>query len=158
MPRKKTARMVTIQASVIAALREAGALKAPTPLEIASVPVMATHPSAKARSMRNVNAKPVGCRPRSRARAWGARGATEMCVSPSMSRAMPVPISASITAMNTYVGRLNAAPDSRTPRRFTSIRTMIAQAQRGTVVLARTGYADVIAATPLEIETATVRM
>ena len=61
--------------------------------------------------------------------------------------------------MKTYVGTLNAIPDSRTPRRLTSIRTTIAPMHD-----ARTragisgGYADVIAATPPEIDTETVRM
>ena len=53
------ARMATIHPSVIAALRWAGALNAITPLEIASVPVIAAHPSAKPRISRYASANPV---------------------------------------------------------------------------------------------------
>jgi hypothetical protein len=48
-PRKKSARIATIQPSVTAAFLWAGALKAITPFEIASVPVIAAHPSANPR-------------------------------------------------------------------------------------------------------------
>ena len=60
--------------------------------------------------------------------------------------------------MNAYVGRVNAAPDSRTPRRFTVASSKIDSEQMSTVCGASDGYADVIAATPPEIDTATVRM
>ena len=140
LPRKKTPRMVAIQVSVVAALREPGALKAPTPLEMASVPVMATHPPEKARSIRNVNAKPVGDAAGRRRHLRGVRGdSRRRAYRPSRAAQMPVPMSASIATMKAYVGTLNAAPDSRTPRRFTNIRTTIAPAQRGTVLVARDG-------------------
>ena len=51
-PRKNTARMPTIHPSVFAAFFGAGARKAVIPFEIASVPVIAAHPSANPRSMR----------------------------------------------------------------------------------------------------------
>ena len=60
--------------------------------------------------------------------------------------------------MNAYVGTENAAPDSRTPRRFTVASSRIDSEQISTVCGASVEYADVIAATPLEMETATVRI
>jgi hypothetical protein len=44
--------MATIHDSVIEALRWAGCLNAITPFEMASVPVIAAHPSAKPRTRR----------------------------------------------------------------------------------------------------------
>jgi hypothetical protein len=60
--------------------------------------------------------------------------------------------------MNAYVGTENAAPDSRTPRKFTVASKMMERLHSNTVCDVSAGYADVMAATPLEIETATVRM
>ena len=45
---------------VVAAFFALGVLNAPTPFEIASVPVMATHPSANPRRTRNTRANPTG--------------------------------------------------------------------------------------------------
>ena len=45
----------------------------------------------------------------------------------------PIAISASIITMKTYVGMLNTAPDSRTPRRLTSISSAIDATQSSTV-------------------------
>ena len=152
--------MAAIQVSVAAALRDPGALNAPTPLEMASVPVIATHPPENARSMRKVNANPVVMPPTvvpgTTLADWAEM--TSAGAPPKYRCAIPVPMSASMETMNTYVGRLNAAPDSRTPRRFTNIKTTIAAAQSGTVLGASAGYTDVMAAMPLEIETETVRM
>ena len=53
---------------------------------------------------------------------------------------------------------LKAAPLSRTPRRFTTISTAMLTTQSITVCGARCGYAEVIAATPPLMLTATVRM
>ena len=59
-------------------------------------------------------------------------------------------------AMNAYVGMLKAIPDSRTPRRFISIRKRIAPTPSVTVYGTSAGYADVMAAIPAETEVATV--
>jgi hypothetical protein len=67
-------------------------------------------------------------------------------------------MSASIMPMKRYVGTLNAMPDSRTPRRFTTINTNTAAMHIATACGPSFGYADVIAAIPLEIDTDTVRM
>ena len=52
--------MPAIQPSVIAALRALGGLNAVTPFEIASVPVIAEHPSANPRRTRNASANVTG--------------------------------------------------------------------------------------------------
>ena len=53
MPRKAVPRMTPIQVRVRPALRLSGALKALTPLEMASTPVRATAPDENARSRAN---------------------------------------------------------------------------------------------------------
>ena len=53
MPRKRQPRMIDIQIKVTPALRLRGSLKAVMPLEIASTPVRADVPLAKACSSRN---------------------------------------------------------------------------------------------------------
>ena len=53
MPTKNVPRTTAIHPSVIAAFRDSGARNAGIPLEIASVPVIATQPPEKARSTRN---------------------------------------------------------------------------------------------------------
>src|SRR3989442_684307 len=52
IPTKSVPRMTAIQVSVIAALRVSGFLKAGTPLEMASTPVIAEQPAAKDLSSR----------------------------------------------------------------------------------------------------------
>ena len=129
---KKKASMPAIQPSVVAAFRELGDRNALTPLEMASVPVIATHPSAKARRIRNVSANPVGhdmpCCVADSASTFGIPtvGASSWPMKP---RATPAPINATIRTMKMYVGTLNAMPDSRTPRRFTSISSTMAAMQ-----------------------------
>ena len=126
--------MVAIQPSVIAAFFEPGALNAPTPFEIASVPVIATHPSAKPRRMRNVSANPTGVdNPLCAAETASTRAGAEATAAsrPNNPRVIPVTMSASIIAMKTYVGTLNAIPESRTPRKLTAIKTMMTATQRG---------------------------
>ena len=126
MPRKKTARIATIQPSVIAAFFGAGALNAATPFEIASVPVIATHPSANPRRMQK-RQREAGD-PERLACACRHRIAVRAPAAPMPAQAVdtdPTPISASIIAMKTYVGTLNAMPDSRTPRRLTTMSSTI---------------------------------
>ena len=63
-----------------------------------------------------------------------------------------------LSALVSYHLRADGAPDSRTPRRFTVINSSVAMVQSNTAWGASDGNAEVIAATPAEIETATVRM
>src|SRR5437588_10316043 len=155
---KNAARIAAIHPNVSAAFFALGDLNALTPFEIASVPVIATQPSAKARSTRNVSANPTGgvipCRDAETASTRGiALEGAGRC--PENSWYMPTPIIASMRTMKTYVGMLKAMPDSRTPLRFTAISTNVDAMQRATACGASAEYAEVIAATPAEIETAT---
>ncbi len=52
----------------------------------------------------------------------------------------------------------NAVPDSRTPRRFSSVMTAMISTAISTTWLLSEGIAEVRLATPEETETATVRM
>src|SRR6478672_3088110 len=156
VPRKKTARIAAIHPSVTAAFRELGRRNAPTPFEIASVPVIATHPSANPRRMRNASANPAIPE-----LSWvGDAGVVvgALVAEPVQAWNRPMPIMAIIITMKTYVGTLNAIPDSRTPRRLTTASSTTAAMHKRTVCCMRDGYADVIAATPPEIDTDTVRM
>ncbi len=73
---KNTPRIAAIQPSVMAAFLALGDLNALTPLEMASVPVIATHPSANPRRMRNTSAKPaMPCDPCAAAETTSMRGA-----------------------------------------------------------------------------------
>ncbi len=58
--------------------------------------------------------------------------------------------------MNAYVGAANTTPAWRTPRRFTASSTTITAAPIQVVAGVRDGSAEVMAATPEAIETATV--
>ena len=54
---------IPMATSVCRALTDSGGLKAGTPLEMASVPVIAVHPWANARMSTNTpSASPIGCR------------------------------------------------------------------------------------------------
>ena len=154
------ARIATIQPKVTAAFRDDGGLNTCTPLEIASVPVMATHPSANPRISRNARANVVvGDRPPlppSDAASVTSGADATMIAGPNRTRYTPKPMSPSIIAMNAYVGMLKAIPDSRTPRRFITIRNRIARTPSATVCVRSDGYADVIAAMPAETDVATV--
>src|SRR6185369_431909 len=98
--------------SVAAAFRDSGGLNAGTPSEIASTPVIAVQPFAKA--VRNANVLNDAAVPNpadgSTGGGWG--------VSPVASRQSPDPMSASMMLMNANVGAANSRPDSRMPRRL----------------------------------------
>ena len=102
-----------IASSVLAAFRPGGGRKALTPFEIASTPVSAAAPEAKAWSSTNTPTAPapaaIGC------------GACTVGHSPVAHFPTPVPTSRNIDATNAYVGSANRAPDSRTPRRLASV-------------------------------------
>ena len=160
VPMKNTARIAAIHPSVVAAFFELGRRNALTPLEMASVPVMATHPSANARKIRKVNANPTG-------------QAVPCCCAESGSTRC-----GSADRHNVGAPELRDADDDQQehqrdehvgrhaehhaglshPRRLTSMSTTIDTVQSSTVCGARDAYADVIAAIPPEMETATVRM
>src|SRR5438128_923742 len=138
-------------ASVCDAFRPCGRRNALTPLEIASVPVSADEPEAKECRITNrlaVAAVPTGT----------GSGTPVTCGHDPRQRTRPTPISENIEKMKTYVGVAKASPDSRTPRRFTTVsRTtqMIAMPTRSGP--RRPPIADEIARIPDETDTATVR-
>ena len=71
--------------------------------------------------------------------------------------ATPVATSAYMATTNAYVGRAKRMPDSRTPRRFASVRRTMKASERLTLCDSSEGTADVRASTPAATETATVR-
>jgi hypothetical protein len=92
--------MPPIQASVVAALRLLGGRNAGTPLAIASTPVSAVHPDAKARRARRTSASaPIWPYPGSGVTSYAALSATRP---PSVRkyRTSPVPTISRIAVMN----------------------------------------------------------
>ena len=136
--------MVPSSASVVAAFLLFGFLNAGTPLLIASTPVSAAHPDENARRSRNAAAIPLehrartGPRPRCRGRRFGRPADARTASRPKPQTAIP-----RMAAMKMYVGIANAAPDSRTPRRFMRGQEQHCDHGRGHLVpVQRTGCAD----------------
>ena len=104
-------------ARVLAALRLSGDLKAGTPFEMASVPVIALQPPAKARSTRNTSASDVNwlC-----STTWlGATGGSP----PASQRMVPTMTSPPHRMTKAYVGAAKIRPDSLSPRKLASATT-----------------------------------
>ena len=133
--------------SVMPAFRLSGGLKAGTPLEMASVPVIAEQPAENALSTnRRVSPSRPGASPTC---GMGSR-------LPVAQRNAPTTMSPPQSTMNEYVGMEKSVPDSRSPRR-------LAKATNNTIATAMTtrqsksaGNAEVMAATPEATLTATV--
>ena len=68
----------------------------------------------------------------------------------------PKKIMKTIRPMNANVGPAKSAPDSLTPRRFPIMSSKTKKSAIGTVHFSNWGNADVIAAVPLDMDTATV--
>src|SRR6266536_2537079 len=134
---------------VVAAFFPLGVRKAPTPFEIASTPVRATAPEANARTSRKT---PIA--PDPTVTGWGTVACGQL---PATHFPTPTATSTNIAATKEYVGRANAIPDSRTPRRLTSVRTPTAARERATLCESTDGASDVIARMPAATDTATVR-
>ncbi len=143
-----------IMASVAAAFFDFGLRNAGTPLEMASTPVSAADPDENARSTRNIIARllmvPVA------SSVNPALGAS--CVAPAAYFTKPVMIIAMIATTNAYTGTANALPDSRMPRRFSAVTTMMIAMENSTGCAPTTPIADPMLATPEAVDTATVRM
>ena len=136
---------------VFCALRHSGGLKAGTPFEIASTPVIAALPEASACSAMKSGtpaSSPSPC-PLVAAACPGSRD-------PVASRTSPITISEMTLRMNRYVGAAKIFPDSRTPRRFPSAIRQMKITAIGTRNTCRPGAAAMIAATPADTDTATV--
>ncbi len=151
MARNSVARIPAIQSRVIPALRLLGSLKAGMPFEIASTPVSAVVPLEKACSSRN------SVTPCTAVVSSGGGSGTGVNV-PSSCRTNAVPTVAYIAAMKKKVGTATTIPDSRTPRRFSTITPPTSTIASITRCESSPGNAETICATPEEIETATVRM
>ena len=134
--------------SVVAAFRPFGGRNALTPFEIASTPVSATAPLAKARTRRNTVTVP--------APAATGFGTVACGQAPVAHFQTPVPTSTYMAATNAYVGSAKAIPDSRTPRRLTTVSRTTNARHSPTVCGASAGAAEVSASTPAATDTATV--
>ncbi len=151
MPMKNAPRMTAIHISVVEAFLDSGFLKAGMPLEIASTPVRAAQPEAKARRTMNQDrlCVPAGCS----ASGMGARRPGS-----SASRTKPPISSIAKAKMNIYVGIAKMVPDSRMPRRLRRVMMPTTTTAISTLRWRSSGIADVMAKTPAAIDTATVRM
>ena len=118
-----------------------------TPSATASMPVSATAPDENARSTRSA-----------------VNGTTGSATSPTAGagapdhayRTKPTPSRSPKAAMNRYDGRAKSRPDSRSPRRLPRAMSAIATTQTMTRWSNSIGTAEVMAATPAEMLTATV--
>ena len=133
---------------VPAAFFDSGGLNAGTPFDTASTPVIAVQPLANA--------------VRSRNRVSGSMGdgtgsaVTTGWMPPVIARQPPTVIRTRAERMKKYVGTANICPDSRTPRRLPIVRISTKPSVISTRLTCQAGNADVIAATPAAILTATV--
>src|ERR1700683_676734 len=109
--------MAMIEVRARWALGIVGTRKSGTPLLTASTPVIAVHPFANARTRIHRVAACV-------AAAIGGRAATGVGW-PPLAIALTTPTTTTMTSVttNTYVGTMNARPDSRMPRRLTRVST-----------------------------------
>ncbi len=99
MPTNITTAVAPITAIVVAALRDLGRRKAGTPLEIASTPVSAVHPEAKARRPSTSRPSPASeASPSTGTMPYAALEATGRC--PAATRISPVTTISTMPAMN----------------------------------------------------------
>src|SRR5262249_50129024 len=150
VPMNSVIAIAPIARSVPAAFFPAGGLNALTPFEIDSTPVSAAAPDANARRTTNTVIAPVP--------AVIGSGTCACGHVPTAHFETPVPIIAKNATMNAYVGTANRIPDSRTPRRFASVRMRTNSSASATLCDASDGAADASATTPAVTDTATVRM
>src|SRR3954453_18335285 len=141
-----------IHMSVERAFFHSGFLNAGTPFEIASTPVMAAPPDAKAWRSRKI--------PTELATPTGTRSAgIGACARPPVAALYtPTPIITKMLTRKAYVGTANMRPDSRTPRRLPQAMITMKPSAIGTRYGRKSPNAEYNAATPADTETATVRM
>ena len=135
---------------VFAAFFDSGGLNAGTPFDTASTPVIAVQPFEKAvRSRKSVNG-------------WFSIGAGLTagtgCTVPASTCHAPTTINISVLTMKKYVGTAKIRPDSRMPRRLPIISSRTNPRVSSTRLTCHCGNAEVSAATPAAMLTATVRM
>ena len=145
-----------IHTIVAAAFFASGRRNIGTPFEIASTPVSATAPDENPfRSRKKLSDPPNSLSPSKRS---GSNGTLSM--SPANDPIRPITMSNPSTTMYTYVGIANRRPDSLIPRMFASVISAMRARPSSTRCSASPSNAGIetIAATPAEIDTATVRM
>jgi hypothetical protein len=121
-----------------------GLRKVGTAFAIASTPVSALQPEAKALSSSRTPTLAAAC-------AAGCVGSVSGC-----ERIRPTRMTAKIATMNTTVGTIITFADSATPYRLIAVISTSASTHSHTVAPYRPGNAEVSAATPAETETATL--
>ena len=147
-PSSITPRIVPSSISVRLARLTRGSLNCGTPLAIASTPVSALQPAEKAFSSSSTLTASSGTRGTSGTPGCGA------CRASGWIR--PITMMVSRPTMKTIVGSRNARAASPRPRRLSTVTTARMTRQMTTVSWVNTGKADVSAATPAAMETATV--
>jgi hypothetical protein len=120
IPMKMTARRTAMIDIVLAAFFDSGGLNAGTPLAMASTPVRATDPPANAR---NSSRSVTGSSGFGGAMTSGGAGIGTTV--PDTIRARPSPTIRSAIPTKRYVGTAKMLPDSRRPRRFASVMSVI---------------------------------
>ena len=134
---------------VLAALCAFGSRKAWTPLAIASTPVSAVDPEAKARRIKNSEIEATS--------ALTTRPDEAACGQvPSKHCTKPVIRVTNTVTTKAYVGRANSVLDSLTPRRLARVSRVTRADGDHHPPRRRPGNADVMAATPADTETETV--
>src|SRR6476659_5302066 len=148
-PTKRAMAIPPMIRSVRAAFLPAGARNALTPFDTASTPVSAAAPDANARRTTKIPTAPTPA-------AIGS-GACACAQAPTAHLPTPVPTITNIATTKPYVGMANKIPDSRTPRRLTTVMIATNRSDSATLWLLSDGAADASATTPAVTETATVR-
>ena len=125
-------------------------MNAGTPLEIASIPVRAVAPEENARSSRN---RPTELEPAAIVPSWDT-----VSMFPVATLTRPTMIIVANVTRKKYVGMAKIVPDSRSPRRLPIVSSDTKTTARMTRSSWSSGIADVIAATPAAVLTATVNV
>ena len=143
-------------ASVVAAFLLFGLRKAGTPLLIASTPVSAAQPDAKARSTRNAPARPMSPCSKPSSGSTSSTALSAMGSDPVAKRTNPTTAMDPTPSMNRYVGIAKRVPDSLTPRRLSSVSSTTSPMANDTSWPRSAGSAVAAYWAPEEIDTATV--
>jgi hypothetical protein len=155
-PRNSVPRMLLIKNSVVRALRACGSRKMLTPFEMASVPVMAELPLAKARRSTKAAtpriSPPLPASPR--CIVWWLCGA--WCSVPITFWTNPAPMRTTMLAMKKYVGRAKTFPASRIPRRLPKVSRTTKATESNRASWLTAGTAEMMASAPAATDTATV--
>ena len=141
-PRSMTPSRMPSHISVFCARRARGLRNCGTALAMASTPVSAEHPDAKARSSNSRLTAVTVC-----GRCW--TGATA-----GVERTSPATMTAPMAMMNRSVGMMNARAASATPHMLTPVMMPSTARHSHTLPPYSAGNADVRAATPADTPTA----